>query len=137
MKIRYLRAALILTLILGFAVTFKAQSKGDSDRGKKQLNDKGLKIKSRGTPNERVLDDCHLSQNVSQIYVAILVTFDSSGKVTDAKIAGGYNSCEALDDECLKIARKIKFTPEIKNGIPVTVVKPITYQISITRNSRY
>ena len=82
-------------------------------------------------PNENVLTDCYLTQKNSQIYIGVLVTFDSSGKVTDARIAGSSSGCKAFDEEVLRAAKKIKFKPEIKNGAPVTIIKPVTYQVNI------
>ena len=134
---KYLRTVLGLVLILVCVITLNAQSKDDFSKSKKQLKDKPLKIKSRDTPNANILTECRLSPQTSLIYVGILATFNSSGKITDARIAGSYSSCRAFDEECLRITRKIRFTPEIKNGVAVTVIKPITYQVNVTRNSKY
>lgn len=134
MRAAYLRSILLLSLVLILFTSLNAQSKESFDQSKKQSVDKVLKIKSRDAPDERVLNECYLPKNTSQIFVALLVTFHSSGKITDAKIMGGYSSCKKFDEECLKAARKIRFTPEIKNGIPVTVVKAITYQFVASRS---
>lgn len=136
MNSNYLKFVLKAVLILLSAATLNAQSIDHYKKSEKSLKDKPLKIKSRNAPNENVINECKLPQGTSLIYVGVLATFDSSGQVTDAKIAGSYSSCQAFDEECLKVTRKIKFTPEIKNGVPVTVVKPITYQINITSGSR-
>jgi TonB family protein len=58
--------------------------------------------------------------------VKIKVTFHSSGKVTMAEIAES-SGCKFFDKETLRVARKIKFNPEIKNGEAATVIKTIEY----------
>ena len=137
MKTNYWKFSFTVTLFLVSVVTLNAQSGGDSNKIKKQSKDTPLKIKSRDMPNANVLNECKLPRQTFQIHVGVLATFDSSGKITDARIAGSYSSCPAFDEECLRITRKIKFKPEIKNGVAVTVIKPITYRVDIRGNSNY
>lgn len=132
MKQNYLRFILIMISLSVFTFAASAQTGKNSGKGKKPLKDKPLKIKSRIQPNENILVECMTIRIPSQIYVGVLVKFDSSGKVTDAEIVGS-SGCPEFDEECLRVAKKIKFNPEIKSGVPVTVVKPITYIISLRR----
>ncbi len=132
MKQNYLRFILIMLSLSVFSFAANAQTEKNSGKGKKLVKDKPLKIKSRIPPNETILVECPTTRIPSQIYVGVLVTFDSSGKVTDAEIFDS-SGCPKFDEECLRVAKKIKFNPEIKNGVPVTVVIPITYIISVRR----
>ena len=136
MKISYSKIALIIISILAFAFAANAQTGKNSDKSAKHLKDRPLKIKSKIMPNENVLSECNIRTPI-QIFIAVLVTFDSSGKVTAAVFMGSNSGCRAFDEEVLRVAKKIKFNPEIKNGVAVTIVKPITYQLNVgvTRNS--
>jgi TonB family protein len=37
------------------------------------------------------------------------------------------SGCESFDKEALRLARKIKFKPAVKDGVPITVVKTTEY----------
>ena len=114
-----------------FGLTVNAQTE-ISGKNEKKLKDRPLKIKSRIQPNENVLVGCNTLRKTGSVYVGVDVTFDKSGKVTAAQMAvGGSSGCLEFDEECLRVAKKIRFNPEIKNGVPVTVTKPITYLIKV------
>ncbi|HVE59359.1 MAG TPA: energy transducer TonB [Pyrinomonadaceae bacterium] len=109
-------AAVILTLI--FAGLTSAQTDNTTDN--KQTPDTKLKILKKTPPES---GRCSQSSGMT----LVRVTFDKSAKVTDAVVTKS-SGCTAFDNNSLKVARKIKFEPEIKDGEPVTVVKPVEYR---------
>lgn len=61
---------------------------------------------------------------------SVKVTFDKSGKVTEATTIAA-SGCGPFDREALRAARDIKFEPAKKNGVPVTTVKTVEYAFKI------
>jgi TonB family protein len=61
--------------------------------------------------------------------IVLAVMFSASGKVTDIIVVKplGYG----LDQEAIKAARGIRFSPLIRDGKPVSVVKTVEYSFSI------
>ncbi len=60
--------------------------------------------------------------------VRLGVILDKSGKVTNIKLIKG-TSC-GFDDSAIKAARKIKFTPALKNGVSVSMYVILEYYYS-------
>jgi TonB family protein len=127
---KFSKSVLVLFSILFLCFVSSAQTENSNSK-KKPVKDKPLKIKtSRVDPYTEIINSCYFT-NTSRIYTAILVTFDKSGIITDAEIRGS-SGCKALDEEYVKLVKKIKFDPEIKNGEPITVIKPMTFVIVIS-----
>ena len=59
------------------------------------------------------------------IYVE--VTIDEKGNVTNARIVKGLTPDYGLDDACVKAALQTKYSPAIKDGVPVKTV--LTYPV--------
>ncbi len=63
--------------------------------------------------------------------VFVEVTIDQTGKVTTAKVVKGLSPDYGLNEACLKAALKSKYTPAIKDGVPVktTLTYPVVFKI--------
>lgn len=109
-------SAVILTLF--FAGLTNAQT--DSNTNNKQTNDKKLKVLKKPFPES---GGCSQPTGLT----LVRVTFDKSGKVTDAVVTKS-SGCADFDKNSLKAARKIKFEPQTKDGAAVTVTKPVEYK---------
>jgi len=91
-----------------------------------QGEDRPMKIISKSPPDPRSAQGCTENERSAGLAARLRVTFHSSGKVTDAEVAVS-SGCVAFDDETLRVARKIKFRPAVKDGVAVTVVKQVEY----------
>ena len=122
----------IITVLL-FCIMFVGNSNGqtaDSSNSsnksrEKRETDKPLKIKNKPTVTYSPQDCSQSSGRIS-----LRVTFDKSAKVTNIEIIESSN-CERFDSNALKAAKKIKFSPAIKNGEPITVTKQVQYTFLI------
>ncbi len=63
--------------------------------------------------------------------VFVEVNIDETGKVTTAKIVKGLSPDYGLNEACLKAALQGKYTPAIKDGVPVktTLTYPVVFKI--------
>jgi protein TonB len=113
-NISALFSAVILSLALSAAAN--AQSENNSN----QTDSKPLKILKKPIPES---GGC----NQPNGRVMVRVTFDKSAKVTDATITQS-SGCASFDKNSVDAARRIKFEPQIKDGEPVTVTKPVEYK---------
>lgn len=109
--------ALFLTMFL-----FETANAQDSNQ-KEKPKDRPLEIKSK-IPTQ--IPDCQQSSGLVQLKV----TFDKSKKVTNVEIATS-SGCDNFDKEAIRVAKKIKFNPAIKDGELVTVTKIIEYSFRI------
>ena len=89
-----------------------------------QKDDAPLKITSKPQANAR---GCKPG---SSGVTSVRVTFDKSGKVTEATTIAA-SGCGPFDREALRAARNIKFEPARKKGGPVTTVKTVEYAFRI------
>ncbi len=114
-------SALLVSLLFVFAAN--AQTDNNSNKsGQKtgqQEKDLPLKIKRKPTP---VIGKCNQSSGKAMVFV----TFDKSAKVTDAEIVVS-SGCDSFDKNSVDAARRIQFSPQIKDGEPITVKKRIQY----------
>ncbi|MDQ6787527.1 MAG: energy transducer TonB [Acidobacteriota bacterium] len=139
-KIYFKKTVSILALTLFFAFAADAQSNrhpketenqppaGDSIQTEnKSGEDRKLKITKKQPPNVKVFERCFHDYGFATVRTVVKVTFHSSGQVTAVEIVNN-SGCQEFDDESLRVARKIEFQPEIKNGEAVTVYKAVIYQ---------
>jgi TonB family protein len=110
---------IILFLCFAFAVSSNAQTSNNQQ-------DRPLKIKSKPQISPSVFSRCLEGKRNTGIRALVKVTFHSSGKVTEVEIEES-SGCEHFDKEALRIAKKLKFKPAIKDGEPITVVKTTEY----------
>jgi TonB family protein len=108
----------LLVALLG-AVAIRAQSNSNDKSNNARESDQPLKIKRKPQPG---IGNCGQSAGLTRLRV----TFDKSGKVGGAEIIVS-SGCDGFDRQAVKAANKIKFTPQIKNGEPVTVTKLVEY----------
>ena len=71
-------------------------------------------------------------QNRVQGTVWVEVQVDETGRVTNAKVAKGLNPDWGLNDACIKAALQTRYSPAIKDGVPVktTLTYPVVFKIS-------
>ena len=67
-------------------------------------------------------------QNKAQGTIYVELTIDENGKVTNAQVVKGFSPDYGLNDECVKASLQWRFTPALKNGVPVKT--KVTYPIS-------
>ena len=86
--------------------------------------DKPMKVIKKPQPNAR---GC---QPGTSGRASVRVTFDKSGKVTEAEMISP-SGCAPFDKSAILAARQIKFEPAKKNGTAVTTVRPVEYTYAI------
>ena len=99
MKSHITSAFLVIFLTLFFIFTLNAQ---DANQ------DKPLKIKSKPRISTSVIGKCLSGQRNASVQVRLMVTFHSSGEITDLQIVQP-SGCEYLDKEALRVAKKREF----------------------------
>ena len=125
-KISTMLAILFFTVL--FAGAVKAQDNVESNNNEtkieKQEYDQNIKITKK--PRVSTARFCTQASGI----VRLRVTFDKSEKVTDVEIISP-SGCKNFDNNAVRAAKKIKFTPAIKDGEPVTVTKLIQYTFTL------
>ncbi|HEX8735816.1 MAG TPA: TonB family protein [Pyrinomonadaceae bacterium] len=127
-------ALMFLAMVLT-AGTAKAQTSETNDSNKqqkveKQEKDRPLKITGKTPPSIDTFQKCFRDQRNAELTIRIKVTFHSSGKITGAEIVAP-SGCEYFDKESLRVAHKIKFKPQIKDGEAVTAIKTVEYKAGV------
>lgn len=90
-----------------------------------QLRDRPVKI----TDSPRVsVPGCGRSPSSGKTVLS--VTLDKSGEVTQVQTLR-LSGCGPFDKEALRVARKIKFKPALRNGLSITVTKTFEYEFSV------
>lgn len=85
----------------------------------------GLKIISK----ERAEYTEQARQNNTEGSLVLRVTFLASGKI--GSVSPISTLPDGLTEHAIIAARKIRFNPATKNGVPYTVTKPVQYSFSI------
>ncbi|HEX8368358.1 MAG TPA: energy transducer TonB [Pyrinomonadaceae bacterium] len=121
--------------LLFFALLSVGAANAQTDNSANSTKEQGtvnqpLKIIRKTPPSIDSFRQCFETQGDSRLSIRVRVTFHSSGKVTDAEIVN-TSGCEYFDKEAVRVAKKIKFEPEIKNGEAVTVTKSVEYKAGI------
>ena len=84
-----------------------------------------LKILSKQLPS---YTDSARRNNVEGT-VTLMVAFENTGKINHILVVRGLGS--GLDEQAVKAARQLKFAPQMKDGVPVTVVKNVQFSFTI------
>jgi TonB family protein len=117
-----------------FAASVNAQNDGDVNqkerRNEKTQKDRPLKITSKAPLSEDVYKECLNGSRNTRIMIRLKVTFESSGKIGDITVSNA-SGCEYFDNGAIRVAKKIKFKPAIKDGKPVTVTRTVEYAAGI------
>ncbi len=135
MKANLLMVFAILFLSLLFVFTTNAQTgenlNKNEKRNEQQDGNSPLKIIKKTSPSGRVFSKC-FKENPRQtsLFMRLKGTFHALGKITDVEIIEP-SGCDYFDEEAIKVAKKIKFKPEIKDGESITVTKVIVYSSGI------
>jgi len=58
-------------------------------------------------------------QNHASGTIYVEISIDETGKVSEAKIVKGLNPDYGMNDECQAAAAKVKYSPAVKDGVPV------------------
>lgn len=111
---------LFFTVFLTLTCVAFTNAQTDNNSLNKQAIDKKLKILKKPIPR---LAECSQSSGLT----IVNVTFDKSAKITEAIVIKS-SGCDGFDKNSLKAARKIKFEPEIEDGEPITIAKPVEYK---------
>ncbi len=61
--------------------------------------------------------------------VQVRVTFSKDAVVSDAVVLKSSN-CRTFDDNAVKVSKRIKFEPAIKDGTEITVTKVVEFNLS-------
>jgi TonB family protein len=131
MKINYLTIFAISFLTLLFVSTINAQTNNNSNidrqKNEKQNGNKPLKIIKKTPPSGKVFSKCYKQDSRrTSLFIRLRVTFHLSGKITDVEIVKS-SGCSYFDEAAVKVAKIIKFKPEVKNGESVMVTKQVEY----------
>jgi TonB family protein len=111
---------LFLVFGLAFAGTAFGQTNTNTPEPKQEV-DVPLKIINK--PHAKTEGRCG---RMTEGRTRLRVTFDKSGKVTDAVIVA-LSGCDTFNRNAVDAAKRIKFTPAIKNGEAVTIIRQIEY----------
>lgn len=95
-------------------------------------NDKGVRILSKPMPS---YTNAAREYNISG-WVRVSVTFQADGKIGDVLYFDESSQEKNLTryglvKETIRVAKKIKFKPQIKDGQPITVTKVLSYSFTI------
>ncbi len=88
-------------------------------------------VKPRETKKVPVAYTPLARQNKAQGTVYVEVSISESGDVTTAKVVRGLSPDYGLNDACLQAALQTKYSPAIKDGVPVktTLTYPVVFKI--------
>lgn len=120
----------LIVLALCFTVAVNAQTNEKQNENGKKLKDRPLKITKAAHLDSSVFGRCSMDSQGSEFVVRLRVTFHSSGEITDVSVFN-KSGCEYLDKEGMRLAKKIKFKPAIKDGEFLTITKMIEFRASI------
>lgn len=105
-----LKLLIVMLLVLAFPLTGRAQATADEKIGS---------IRSR---EELIKQSPHLKL---EGVVVLSVTFLESGEVGEVELVSGLS--DALNQQAIASARKIKYEPARKNGVAASVTKKVEY----------
>jgi TonB family protein len=123
---RFMKIITTFFAVIFFCLMCVSVSNAQMNNSADKPKDRPLQIKSKQRIDSSVFSRCFEGKRNTGIRAAVRVTFHSSGKVTEVEIAEP-SGCESFDKEALRLARKIKFKPAVKDGVPITVVKTTEY----------
>ncbi len=125
-------SVMLVFLLFVFAADAQTDNKSDKDEKKneQQVKDKPLTITKKSPISRNVVEKCYKKTGNIGFSIRLRATFHSSGEITNVEIIG-TSGCEHFDDDAIKVAKKIKFKPAVKNGELVTVTKIVEYKTDI------
>jgi TonB family protein len=84
-------------------------------------------LKITGEPRAIMTDAAR--KNAIQGTVTLKVTFLSNGAIGNISVVSGLK--DGLNDSAIAAAKNIKFIPERKNGVPITIAKKVQYSFTV------
>lgn len=134
---------ILLFCLTGFVLNSQAQESGSGNgSGSGNTNETTTQtekpLKSAKTPtNQNVLltskpraVHTEIAQaNKIEGTVRLRITFKKDGSIGKIKVIKGLP--DGLTEQAVEAAKKIRFTPAIKNGKPITVTKTVEYTFTI------
>jgi TonB family protein len=68
-------------------------------------------------------------QNKTQGLVLLYMSFNANGTITDISVKAGLP--DVLTEKAIEAARKIRFQPAVKGGVPISVRRPLLYSFTL------
>lgn len=129
MKSNLSKIILLISFITLSIFAANAQSGNNKNKSQDggQTKDRPLKIISKNPPRASVFGQCFKEYGMPYVKVLVRATFDKSGKISAVELVKG-SSCLEFDEESLRVARLIKFEPQVKDGETITVTKMVVYE---------
>ncbi len=87
------------------------------------------KAKSKTSSSQKSKSQSSSKESRVEGIVRLRVTFLASGEIGEIKLVSGLS--DELNKEAIAAARKIKFEPAKKDGVPYTVVKNVEYNFKL------
>jgi len=121
---------MVCVLVFAFAICSNAQDENKANPTQVKQKNQKLKIIKREPVSNDVFLQCQNGSRNSGLRVGLKVRFHSTGNVTEVLISR-FSGCDYFDKEAVRVAKKIKFKPEVKDGEAVSVVKTVEYAFGI------
>ena len=87
------------------------------------------KSKSEISNSQKANSNSSTKKSEVEGVVRLRVTFLASGEIGEIKVVSGLSN--DLTEQAIAAARKIKFEPAKKNGVPYTVIKTVEYNFTL------
>lgn len=131
---RILSSALVLVVLLlpssGFATGAGSPGQDADQKEEKIYDPKEVDKKARilSKPEPQYTEAARRKRTSG--WVVLRVVLKSSGEIGDIKVI--RDAPDGLTDECIKVAREIKFVPAQKDGQPVSMYIKVEYTFDIS-----
>jgi TonB family protein len=130
MRIASLCLALILLGIADNSVSFAGPARQDANQTREKIYqpeevDRKAKIIKKSEP--RYTEQAR--RNHTSGWVVLRVVLKSSGEIGDIKVIKDLP--DGLTEECIRVAREMKFEPAMKDGNPVSQYTRVEYTFSV------
>lgn len=87
------------------------------------------KAKSKTSSSQKANSQSSAKESQVEGIVRLRVTFLASGEIGEIKVVSGLS--KYLNEQAIAAARKIKFEPAKKNGVPYTITKNVEYNFKL------
>lgn len=130
MRIASLCLALALLAVADKPLSFASSVHQDDNQTKEKIYqpeevDRGPRITRKSVP--RYTEQAR--RNHTSGWVALRVVMKSSGEIGDIKVIKDLP--DGLTEECIRVAREMKFEPAMKDGNPVSQYTKVEYTFSM------
>ena len=115
-----------LTTALFFTIVLALGGYAQSADAPAAAENRPLKITSKPQVSRDAAADCVVKARPRGLTVRLKVILHESGKVSDATVSKS-SYCKSFDEAAITAAKNIKYDPQIKNGVPITVTRSLEY----------